>query len=242
MYFIRNSAKNLAFELLNYRRQRGFHLMNDLKFWSKENPIEVAFDVGANIGQTVSLLKKHFPKASIEAFEPIETTFDLLKKNCKTYSKVNFHQMALGSTSEVKTIQLCDEPLINSILNEINPIEASDKNIKKQSVKIETVDNFCRAGNIVQIDFLKTDTEGFDLEVLKGAKNMLKEQRINFVLSEVNFNPYDNIQTYFCDLHEYMNDLNYRFVGLYDCNHILGVGPKLGYCNALYYLDKFVSS
>ena len=45
------------------------------------------------------------------------------------------------------------------------------------------MDNFCKENNIDSIDVLKIDTEGSEVEVLNGAKNMLN--KTNIILIEV---------------------------------------------------------
>ncbi|HXG75415.1 MAG TPA: FkbM family methyltransferase, partial [Gaiellaceae bacterium] len=50
-------------------------------------------------------------------------------------------------------------------------------------------DTFCAERGIEQINYLKIDTEGADLEVLKGASRMLAENRIDLVQVEAGLNP-----------------------------------------------------
>ena len=56
-----------------------------------------------------------------------------------------------------------------------------NSDLTTETVDIVTLDEFCQTKRIDQINYLKIDTEGGDLEVLKGAANMLTEQRIDFV-------------------------------------------------------------
>ena len=56
-------------------------------------------------------------------------------------------------------------------------IKNDDKYIKKRSIKTETIDNYCKVNNIDRIHFLKIDTEGYDLNVLKSAKIKLKKKK-----------------------------------------------------------------
>jgi len=49
----------------------------------------------------------------------------------------------------------------------------ADPAARRARVTITTIDAFCSANNIDQISVLKTDTEGFDAEVLRGADKML---------------------------------------------------------------------
>lgn len=78
--FPREWAKDFAFWLLDQRKTRGYHLMNDLRFWTRDRSVDVIFDVGANVGQTVDRFRKYFPSARIEAFEPVSDTL----RPCRT--------------------------------------------------------------------------------------------------------------------------------------------------------------
>ena len=47
------------------------------------------------------------------------------------------------------------------------------------------MDNFCLEKKINNIDVLKIDTEGNELNVLKGAENLLKQNKINIIYTEI---------------------------------------------------------
>ena len=53
------------------------------------------------------------------------------------------------------------------------------------NVQTQTLDNFCLSKKIENIDVLKIDTEGNDLNVLKGAKKLLSENKINVIYTEI---------------------------------------------------------
>jgi Methyltransferase FkbM domain len=58
---------------------------------------------------------------------------------------------------------------------------------RKQMVRIQIapVDDICEQQGITKIDILKTDTEGYDAEVLAGARRMLSEERVRCIMCEV---------------------------------------------------------
>ena len=56
--------------------------------------------------------------------------------------------------------------------------------ITKRTVLIETLDNIVDKHNIKIIDLLKIDTEGFEYEVLQGAKKSLKFKKIKAIIIE----------------------------------------------------------
>jgi hypothetical protein len=70
--------------------------------------------------------------------------------------------------------------------------------------------------NIPRIDLLKVDTQGYDLQVLKGATKLLAARRIKTVLLEVNFVPMYQRQATFLELHAFISSFGYRLVDFYN--------------------------
>ena len=125
------------------------------------------FDVGANIG-TVSLAcaKIVGSTGKVKSFEPNLKIFQYLKKNIEinNYSQIiQAHNFGLGSKNK------------NYKFTEFSDDTSNTPSDDGKSVNtIKKLDNF----------ILKIDVEGFEYEVLKGAKNLLKE--IEFVYFECN--------------------------------------------------------
>ena len=100
-------------------------------------------------------------------------------------------------------------------------------------VRMETIDSYMKDEGVADIDLLKIDVEGYELEVLEGAKDALERGRIKAILAECHFEPMDNQHTYFNDLWEHLRSKNFSFFGLYDVMHY-GNGMGIGFCNALF--------
>src|SRR5690349_16374031 len=62
------------------------------------------FDIGANVGQTTRKIKQYFPNSTIHAFEPIEETCQILRRNTGSLHGVTIHQQALGVSPGKKKI------------------------------------------------------------------------------------------------------------------------------------------
>lgn len=191
----------------------------------KDNP--VVFDVGANTGQTVHRFKTYFPKSTIYSFEPVRSIYEELQEKVKAFKGVKTEQLALGGAIAEQTIYFDPEYSEQSSLVSIQ----GDMLRHQETVKVDTIDNYASEHTIQTIDFLKTDTEGFDLEVLKGASTLLKEKRIRFIFSEVGFYKNDSRHTHFSDLLEYLKEQDYYFFGLYNVRLL---GPHC-YANALFF-------
>ena len=86
---------------------------------------------------------------------------------------------------------------------------------------------------------LKIDTEGFDLEVLKGAAAMLKRGAISFVYFEFNdIQPDENSAGgALAPIDEFLRRHQYRFITSYN-DYIVTDGDLFAVSNALYALPK----
>ncbi|WP_371270960.1 FkbM family methyltransferase [Flavobacterium sp.] len=51
-------------------------------------------------------------------------------------------------------------------------------------MNVKTLDNYCLKNKIHKIDFLKIDTEGFEIHVLEGAATMIENQAIDRIQLE----------------------------------------------------------
>jgi hypothetical protein len=85
-----------------------------------------------------------------------------------------------------------------------------------EPVDIVTLDAFCVARGIDRISFLKVDTEGGDLDVLRGAERLLAEQRIDVVQVEAGMNPGNERHVPFETLKAYLESHHYHLYGIYE--------------------------
>lgn len=143
------------------------------------------FDVGANVGQTVLVLKRSWPQASTHAFEPFSQPRAEQISVADRLTGVTPVDVALGAESGCALIQ----PREMSVLNSLLPSTASPSAGPAETIRIDTVDRYCASHGIGKIDVFKTDIKGFNLDVLQGAKHMLTRQRITFIHVEVTFLP-----------------------------------------------------
>ena len=226
-----------AYKKLSFKNfPPGFDFAVDVIRLTQKSPIETIFDVGANIGQTALSFSKYFDQAHIFAFEPVQETFIELQRNISHLPRVNSFNYGFGSKDCTQPIYLGDNSQLHSLVEGItaNPSLA-------EMITIKTIDKFCDENKIEKIDLLKTDTEGFDLEVVKGAKNYLSSGNIKLILSEVGFKPSDRRHTYFLELHQYLLTQAFRFYALYDLVHHGKRNSGLYYCNALFVNSNWVT-
>jgi FkbM family methyltransferase len=76
---------------------------------------------------------------------------------------------------------------------------------KKETIKLKTIDSFCKKQNILRIHFLKLDVEGNEMKVLEGAGKMLDSNAIDFIQFEFGGCNIDS-RTYFQDFYYMLKD------------------------------------
>ena len=178
-------------------------------------PPAVLFDVGANRGQTTLQLASILPGAAIFAFEPNPNIFPELQKRIASVPQAKAFQLAFGPEESRIPLNICGSSLNTSVLS-YSREDGSDKIVEKVEVSMDTVDHFCAEHGIGSIDLLKTDVQGYDLQVLKGAKGLLESNRIHAVFSEVNFHPLYDGQCTFEEMYAYLRGYGFCLCGFYD--------------------------
>lgn len=172
----------------------------------------VFFDIGVNQGQTAKKMKSVFPQAIIYGFEPSKICFKYLTENVKI-EKVFFYNKAIGSSNSILEFNEYSWSPLSSMLKRAY---TSSKILETYNVDVITIDDFCKNNNISSINLLKTDTEGYELEVLKGASEMMNENKIQFVFVETFFNENFIGQASFGDIYNYLLSKNFGLVRFYD--------------------------
>lgn len=197
----------------------------------KSNAPVCCFDIGANKGQTSLKLNKYFPKSTIHSFEPILITYKELELNTEDHKSIFPHNIALGDTIGELEIYRRENSEWNSLNYELN-VNAKREGGESEIIKVDTIDNFLNQNGILKVNFLKSDTEGFEMSVLKGAIKSLENESIEMMYVEVGFDYLDKQHTHFNEVFSFINNFSYSFCGLFESSY--GQDLKLYYSNALF--------
>ena len=174
---------------------------NDLlKQKISSNPI--IFDVGGNSGQSIIKFKKIFKNPIIHSFEPIESEYKKMKDMFGSDENVFLNNFALGEKEELKEFNITAKSS-NSSFNKVKTgtkwlkerskehlNNSEDYIVKKEIVKISTIDKYCLEKKINQIDLIKIDTQGYEDKVLEGCKRTFEKDNVKAIITEVMF---DNV-------------------------------------------------
>lgn len=133
------------------------------------NKESIVFDAGANIGNHTLYWAKKTGVKKVYAFEPVEDTFEILKKNISLNyldsNKVVINNVGLGEFIGKASIETYNIENIGG---------TSIKMDNKGDLNVTTLDDYVK-NNFTEdrIDFLKIDVEGFEYELLLGSKEVL---------------------------------------------------------------------
>ena len=141
------------------------------KIWATrttEAPVIIA-DVGANRGDYSHEVNAIFHATNIPyriyAFEPSPSAFKILSQRFKQDEPVTLFNNALGDELGGRTLYI--EGPADTTASFLQP-SAGGKYISEfEEVRVDTQDHFFEQSGLSHIDYLKIDTEGFDLRVLR---------------------------------------------------------------------------
>jgi len=190
--------------------------LNDMsKFLITDSPI--VFDIGANVGQSINMFRSRFPKSMIHSFEPSPSTFETLSREASGLKDVKLWNFALGSESGQMRLLENSQSVMSSFLH---LSEFGWGNLTKETlVDVKTVDDFCNDEKIEKIDILKSDTQGFDLEVFKGAEQSIHANRIGLIYFEVIFSDMYKDLPSFAQTYDFLTSHDFLLVSFYQFHY-----------------------
>ena len=151
-----------------------------LKYFLSYYKFNLVFDVGANTGQYASNLREIGYEGRIISFEPVLSAYSILKlKSDKDVSWQIAPRFAIGDQDSEIEINISEDTQCSSFLDltdeHLNAFPSSSycQTEKVQLFKLDTVAEKFFDKNNNDIVLLKVDTQGFEKQVLEGAKNIL---------------------------------------------------------------------
>lgn len=144
---------------------------------------DIVVDVGANIGTfTLNAWKKTGKQGKVIAIEPENRNYERLCTNIRINKCNNVFplNMAVSNFNGTADFHIKNVSLQHTLLSETT-LSFPTHTIATTKVTVRTLAHVFQHLNISQIDFLKIDAEGSELEVLKGAEPLLKKRQIQKV-------------------------------------------------------------
>ena len=201
------NKKGLALSISHY----GTYEESEAKIMEEKIKVgNIVVDVGANIGlHTLNMARIVGNTGRVFAFEPDPSNFEILEKNVKinNYQNIILEQKAVGDKNGRTTLYQSDHPGMHRIFPQT-------KQAKGQvQVALTSLDKYFIDSNLAdKINFIKIDVEGLEFSVLKGMKNILKNNKKIKILFE--FMPKNTMEAGFTPI-ELLNYLTSHDFKLY---------------------------
>jgi FkbM family methyltransferase len=160
-----------------------------------------------------------FPGSQIIGFEVDE---DLCNEmNSKAVPGVRYFPNALGEREECRDFYITNHPMCSSLYEPNEPLISLYNNFEvaylKRKTKIKTVsmDSFAQVNGISEVDFIKIDIQGAELDVFRGGAQVLKS--VLALVCEVEFIPHYVQQPLFGDVCTFLHEqelMFHKFIGI----------------------------
>jgi FkbM family methyltransferase len=188
----------------------------------------IIVDVGANVGNVSLRFAHEMPDAAIVAFEPADSTFRELER--RTQGNPTIRRFKLGVSDRQQTVSLSRPS--NS---ELARVVSSTSEEAHEQIQTITLDDFLPTQGIHELTILKTDTEGHDLAVLRGAIGFLRTS-VRCVLCETGLRKDDTVHTPFEAVYDLLRPMGFRFRSVHDVTYTEGT-KAIEFMNSLFVRD-----
>ena len=195
----------------------------------KQSNIELNFnivEIGAlrQVGKNEPFyeLLDHFPSSKIIGFELDKEVCE--KMNLEAREGVKYFPYAIGKANEKRKLYITQHPMCTSLYKPNEDLIKLYNNFEvaylKNETEIETVslDYFIDKFELGDIDFIKIDVQGAELDIFKGATKVLKN--VLKIVCEVEFIPHYEKQPLFGDICVFLDEYNLMF------NKFLGLAGR----------------
>ena len=177
---------------------------------------DVFIDVGAHVGYFSMLAAALVgPAGRVISFEPDTTNYAHLLEHVERNgaSQVLPVPLAVGSEPRVADFFVNDDNDGGHGLWEVgtHPFNEKTREARRtRKVFLTTLDDFVGASGARRVKAIKIDAEGSEVAVLAGARTLLAEQEVPFIVAEINRFALEAMGTSEAALRGYMTQLGYE--------------------------------
>lgn len=186
--------------------------LNGLKHRGLFDDVDGVIDVGANIGQFAFMAHFVWPHIPIYSFEPDRVCFTQLERNFERHTILgSCFQIALSDIAGHRKLFIYDNSANNSFLKRC---DSEDSKKKQTEVITKTLDGLMEEISFPKMPLLKIDVQGFELSVIRGARELLK--RCKWVILEVSFQHSYQGNAHVADIFQMMRDNEFSCFDILD--------------------------
>jgi len=193
----------------------------------------VVFDVGANVGDwTAELCQGIGTPLRVFCFEPASETHAHVTRRLaglKTGATIETVRAAVGAEPGEATLHVYLSLAGNqSLILRDGPQGVGGGTPTPETVPVVALDHFCAERGITEVGFVKSDTEGFEVQVMKGLAGMLGRKAVGALQFEYN-DAWIDARAFLKDAFDFLTPLGYTLARI----HPRGIEVMDGYLHAL---------
>jgi FkbM family methyltransferase len=212
---IQRALRTAGYDIVFYRPR--YHPLCTRKWLLDTYGINVVLDVGGNIGQFSEKLREIGYRGKIVSFEPLPEAFGIINsKAMKDRWGWEVHDFALGARQERATIHVAGNSYSSSILKMLprhEQLAPESRYVGDVEIQVKTLDSvFLPEWRARRDVFLKIDTQGFEQQVIEGAKESLPF--VDTIQLEMSLTPLYEGETLFEDMYTLLKGKGYRLVAI----------------------------
>ncbi len=138
----------------------------------------VIIDAGAFICDSALIFRERYPNHPIISFEPVSENYEMCQETIKlnNLKDVKVEKCALGDSSSDVVITT------SNLGSKINDIQSARDSLGSETIKQCTLDDYVAKNNL-RVALIKTDVEGYEPNLLRGAYQTIKSQRPVLLIS-----------------------------------------------------------
>lgn len=193
----------------------------------QERGITTLLDCGSNAGQYVEDLQKTGWRGRVFSFEPLSDAYALLRAKAESCEQWQAYPFALGEENKESTIRIAGNSTSSSLLpfsTDFRELRPDASPIGSEIVTVRRLDDVVKEEGLVFTGpvMLKLDVQGFELSVLRGAMETLKE--VSVLQCELALIPSYEGGATFVEVREFLRDRGFVLTHIIDghTNHETG--------------------
>lgn len=180
--------------------------------------IDGILDVGANAGQFAIDMRRNRYRDRIYSFEPLVETFAILSEHVSKDERWEAFNFALGEIEDFRKINVSGNSGLSSSLLNMDAFHVENfpdsSYVSCEPVYMSTVDRQVETLNLdPKTSMLKMDVQGYEMNVLQGANQTLKDFRYCYL--EVSLVRLYEGESTFYEILNYLNQSNHELVDVF---------------------------
>ncbi len=175
----------------------------------------VIFDVGANVGSISLIFAATHAQAVVYSFEPTHSAFGKLKRNIEINEDIvgkrviPVQTFVSASNTESSHLTAYSSWPIDDLGGNRHPVHLGVS--KDATGKQITLDTFAQNREISRLDLIKIDTDGYELDVLRGAMSCIGRFKPTVIFELTTYLMRERQQS-FSDYEELLHPMGYRLL------------------------------